>query len=526
MVHHGSVTGPGQQGFEVIMAGVWTIITLDKPWDEWPVDPAVVERWPVRLAEQYKGTPLHMDTGADQPLLRLAAVHPFNPWFRDHIAQLFPKIHVFEVICLPSLVWADFIRRAWRDVPPEKREDAPPDNDRAPGAYQADPATEHLALFSPEQDSAIFVDTMLRYACQRQATDLHFEPGESTVMIRIRQDGLLQPLAQVDQRTWPLVLGRLKVISQMDVTEQRLPQNGRMTFYDNLHGIDCRVATHPCLGGEKVAIRLLPRNRHVGSLDFLGFPEDQQNLLRHTIRRPDGMIVVCGPTGSGKTTTLYSLLAETDRETRNTMTLEDPVEYSIPGVIQTDLSSRHALSFGEGLRSLLRQDPDVILVGEIRDEETARMSLRAAMTGHQVLTTVHTASVAGLLGRFRDLGVPLTAHDAATLVSVVVHQRLVRIHCQHCTRKIPVDPAFGDASGLSGLEHDWQAVGCDRCQGTGYHGRTVLAETVSGEDLLARAATPGRTPGLRDAAVRCVASGKTGLAECVRVLGPWPGKSS
>ena len=322
------------------------------------------------------------------------------------------------------------------------------------------------------------VDALLVDAVRQGASDIHFEPEEGFVRLRYRIDGVLHQVRVLHRRFWPGMLVRLKVMAGMNIAETRAPQDGHIQLTVAGHDIDFRAATHPTVHGENLVLRILDKRKGIVPLEQMDLAPYTLETLKQMAAQPEGILLVTGPTGSGKTTTLYSLLNHINDETVNIMTLEDPVEYPLPGVRQSSLSHAAKLDFAAGIRSLLRQDPDVILVGEIRDRETATMALRAAMTGHQVLSTLHTNSAVGALTRLRDIGIA-TDLIAGNLIGIVA-QRLVRRLCPKCRR--PVNPSAEEQRHW-GWEADearviYQPGRCDACHYRGYKGRALIMEVL------------------------------------------------
>ncbi|MFY8130510.1 MAG: GspE/PulE family protein, partial [Burkholderiaceae bacterium] len=361
------------------------------------------------------------------------------------------------------------------------------------------------------------VDSILSDAVQRQASDIHFEPEQGFVRIRYRIDGVMRQIRALHSQYWNAMLVRLKVMSSMDIAETRAPQDGRISLFLQGRQVDFRVAVQPTTHGENVVLRILDRLRGLVALNQMGLLPDQMETLQLMMARPEGIILVTGPTGSGKTTTLYSILNSLNDESVNIMTLEDPVEYPLNMVRQTNLAEGVKMDFATGIRSMMRQDPDIILVGEIRDHDTAEMALRAAMTGHQVYSTLHTNSALGTIPRLLDLG--LTPEILAGNLIGVVAQRLVRKLCRHC--KTPYEPD-------SALH---RAEGCEHCDYQGYRGRLALMEIIKVDSdidsLIARRATYrelvdcARAKGIRSLtgdAVRRIVDGTTSFEEAVRVV--------
>ncbi|MBL8523853.1 MAG: Flp pilus assembly complex ATPase component TadA [Betaproteobacteria bacterium] len=376
------------------------------------------------------------------------------------------------------------------------------------------------------------VDALLNDAVKRGASDIHFEPEHGFLRIRYRIDGVLRQIRSLHKNYWSAMVVRLKVISGMNIAETRAPQDGRISLSLSGRSVDFRVSAQPTTHGENVVLRILDRQKGIVPLEDLGLQEDELKMLRLMMARPEGIILVTGPTGSGKTTTLYSILNHVNTEGVNIMTLEDPVEYPMAMIRQTSVNEVAKLDFASGIRSMMRQDPDVILVGEIRDQETAEMAFRAAMTGHQVYSTLHTNSAIGAIPRLQDLGV-LPDIMAGNIIGVVA-QRLMRRLCTHCRE--PYHPDDELTQKILGVDSSWtgdiyRAVGCEHCDNTGYRGRVAIMELfkMNGDidELIARRATgreireAARRTGFRtlaEDAVSRVLTGQTSLDEISRVV--------
>ena len=376
------------------------------------------------------------------------------------------------------------------------------------------------------------IDALLSDAVLSGASDIHFEPELGFVRIRYRIDGVLSQIRVLHKDYWPAMAVRLKVMSGLNIAETRAPQDGRMTLTLSGREIDFRIAVLPVLHGENVVLRVLDRARGIVLLDSLGLSGAALHQLRLMLARPEGMVVVTGPTGSGKTTTLYSMLSHLNDVGVNIMTLEDPVEYPLPMVRQTPVNEAVKLDFASGIRALMRQDPDIILVGEIRDTETASMAFRAAMTGHQVFATLHTHSALGALARLADLGV--LPDMMAGNISGVIGQRLVRVLCVQCkTASTPddVEQRLLFLPNSPPPEMIFRPVGCPQCRGTGYRGRRTVMEVLRFDEEFDALVGP-RAPlsafralvaqrevmPLADAAVALVRAGETALEEVLRVV--------
>lgn len=376
------------------------------------------------------------------------------------------------------------------------------------------------------------MDAILADAVQQNASDVHFEPEEFFLRIRYRIDGILRQIRSLHKMYWPAMVVRLKVMSSMNIAETRTPQDGRISINFSGRQIDFRAAAQPTSHGENIVLRILDRQKGLVPLDGLGLEERDLMLLKLMIARPEGIILVTGPTGSGKTTTLYSILNHINTESVNIMTLEDPVEYPMPMIRQTSVNESAKMGFASGIRSMMRQDPDIILVGEIRDTETAEMAFSAAMTGHQVYSTLHTNSAIGAIARLLDIGI-LPDIMAGNIIGVVA-QRLIRRLCVHCKEKSLADDTERCLLGLK--EEDppcviFRAVGCPACGHQGYKGRLSILEILKInsdlDDLIARRASQrelrnvalagGFRPLVEDA-VRRVVEGVTTLDEISRVV--------
>ena len=375
------------------------------------------------------------------------------------------------------------------------------------------------------------IDALLTEAVQHSVSDIHFEPESSFLRIRYRVDGVLRQVRSLHKSYWPAMVVRLKVMSNMNIAETRAPQDGRISLRLSGRAIDFRVASHPTTHGENMVLRILDRQKGIVPLDQIGLDDAALNLLKTIIAKPEGIVLITGPTGSGKTTTLYSVLNHINTESINIMTLEDPVEYPIALIRQTSINESVKLDFANGIRSMMRQDPDVILVGEIRDHPTAEMAFRAAMTGHQVYSTLHTNSAIGAIPRLLDIGI-LPDIMAGNIIGIVA-QRLIRVLCREC--KYPYQPDAPERK-LLGIEaHQdialYRAVGCETCNHQGYNGRIAIMELLKTDhdldDLVSRRAS---TRQIREAAlskgfrplamdgIRRILQGVTSLAEVSRVV--------
>ena len=375
------------------------------------------------------------------------------------------------------------------------------------------------------------ISALLADAVERAASDIHFEPEQNFLRIRYRIDGVLRQIRSLHKTYWPAMAVRLKVMSKMNIAETRAPQDGRISATMSGRVVDFRVSSLPTTHGENVVLRILDRQKGIVPLDKLGLDEIQLDLLKRMIARPEGIILVTGPTGSGKTTTLYSILNHINSDGINIMTLEDPVEYPMTLIRQTSVADSTKLDFANGIRALMRQDPDVILVGEIRDEDTAEMAFRASMTGHQVYSTLHTNSAIGAIPRLLDIGI-VPDILAGNIIGIIA-QRLVRKLCRTCRQAYDPDLRERRLLGLGPTDPAsvYRAVGCEHCDYQGYTGRQGILEILkldSGiDELISRRATTREilaaalAKGFRTLAedgLRLVRGGVTGVDELARVV--------
>ena len=323
------------------------------------------------------------------------------------------------------------------------------------------------------------VDSLITRAIQEGATDVHVEPEERLIRNRFRVDGILRQGPDIPKELQGAVIARIKVMSSLDIAENRLPQDGRIDFQFGGRQIDIRVSTFPTIRGENLVLRILDRGKLVLGLEQLGYSPDHLTLFKRVLQSPNGIILVSGPTGSGKTTTLYSALSYLNSEERNIITIEDPVEYEIPGIRQSQINVKAGLTFATGLRHILRQDPDVIMVGEMRDEETVDVAVRSALTGHLVFSTLHTNDAAGAIPRLTDMGA--APFLLASALVMIVGQRLVRSICVGCKEEAEADPVLLRRLGLEAKDDQlkfYRGKGCDKCGMTGYRGRIGIFELL------------------------------------------------
>ena len=456
-----------------------------------------------------------------------ALADPLNTEALDDLAMLLSS-RVTPVVAMPTLI-TDGINRVY---------------DRATGL--AHEAVQHLQSEDDDADlDAIdlidesggddapiirFVNALLRDAVKVRASDIHIECYERSVVVRNRIDGILYKKVEAPKQAQASIIARVKIMAELNIAEKRLPQDGRIRRKIAGKDIDVRVSTVPTAHGERVVMRILDRSAVLLSLEDLGFADDHYETINHLITRPHGILLVSGPTGSGKTTTLYAALSKINQPDINILTVEDPVEYQLPGIGQMQVATKIDLSFASGLRAFLRQDPDVIMVGEIRDKETAEIAIQASLTGHMVMSTVHTNDAPGAITRLVDMGIePFLV--ASSLMGVLA-QRLIRTLCPSCS--VSYEPTAHEASKI-GLPHHpgmvfKKEIGCDQCLSTGYQGRRGIYELLVVSDqiralilqnvdaaTLRKAAQKDGFKTLLDDGARSVAKGLTTPEEVLRV---------
>ena len=490
------------------------------PWrpcfERWPQ--AEAQRWRAVLAESAHGT------------FALLADHATDALLRQRVEQRLQR-GVRWVVCTAPAI------DAWLGAGAVGFRALAQIDDGFSAAGTASQTTELSALHLAEQVSPLvrLLDSTLYDALQDGASDIHIECTAQGLRIKYRVDGVMLDVRTVDgTAVAEQIVSRLKVMAELDIGERRLPQDGRFKLRMNGRDIDFRLSIMPSVFGEDAVVRVLDRAQIAQqgqlTLDALGFPADARDSIRMLARQPYGMLLVTGPTGSGKTTTLYAAISEVNTGRDKIITIEDPVEYELAGVVQIPVNEKKGLTFARGLRSVLRHDPDRVMVGEIRDAETAQIAVQAALTGHLVFSTVHANNAFDVVGRFMHMGLDL--YNVLSALNGVVAQRLMRINCTHCAR--PVEPAR-ELLGRLGIEpssaHRFRAgAGCTHCRGTGYKGRHAVAELLLLDDelrdLIARRTPMGsvkqfaRERGmrtLRDAAVALVCQGASTLEELDRV---------
>ncbi|MEX2335074.1 MAG: type II secretion system ATPase GspE, partial [Pseudohongiella sp.] len=328
------------------------------------------------------------------------------------------------------------------------------------------------------------INAVLSQAVREKASDIHIEPFEHKVSVRFRVDGVLRDVLAPKAELGPVLVSRLKVMARLDIAEKRLPQDGRISVRLAGHAVDIRVSTIPSSFGERVVLRLLDQAAGQLDLEQLAMPAQVYQAFSRALQKPHGIILVTGPTGSGKTTTLYAGLHHINNRQRNILTIEDPVEYLLPGIGQTQVNTKVDMSFARGLRAILRQDPDVVMVGEIRDQETAAIAVQASLTGHLVLSTLHTNTAIGAVTRLQDMGIEPFLLSSS--IEVILAQRLVRCLCRQCREPVATDLSEQQRFGLPAGSVVYRAPGCEACNQSGYKGRTGIYELIEIDEELRR----------------------------------------
>ena len=430
----------------------------------------------------------------------------------------------------PSVALASDIDKALR-----RQQDEAESQALEPGAGEAGDAgdfVEHLRDLASEAPVIRLVNAIIGRVIELRASDIHLEPFDDGLHVRYRIDGVLHPGDMVPAAQGAAVSSRVKLLAHLDIAERRLPQDGRIKTRVKGRELDLRVSTVPTVWGESVVMRVLDRASVRFGLDDMGFEADTLARFKQLIHRPHGILLVTGPTGSGKTTTLYAALATLDAATQKIITVEDPVEYQLEGINQIQVHPQINLSFANALRSILRQDPDIIMIGEMRDGETAQIAVQSSLTGHLVLSTLHTNTAASAVVRMQDMGVE--RYLITSTVNGVLAQRLVRRLCPHCKTPVQPAPALLQSSGLGRFlpagQPMYQATGCEHCRGTGYQGRGAIHELLVVDETLRSAILQGHDAGalqalavqggmltLYDDGLRKVAAGVTSLDELLRV---------
>jgi len=446
------------------------------------IDPELVKQIPKETAVQHNAVPILLEKDS----VYIAMTDIYNVTAIDVIQRYFPKRFKMTPIHCSASELSDIIENYYEyelSIDGILRE--------------IENAKEDVLASTSEEDgytnpTVRLIDALLVDAIRQGASDLHFEPEGSFVRLRYRVDGRLKHIRSFHKDYWSAIAVRIKIISHMNITETRNPQDGRITYNVLGRPVDFRVATQPTVHGENIVLRVLDKEKALLEMEQLGYSEVNVKILEKALKRPEGIIIITGPTGSGKTTTLYTILNFINTPDVNIMTLEDPVEYQLPMIRQSNIREGTGMDFVGGIKSILRQDPDIILVGEVRDEKTATMTLRAAMTGHQVFTSLHTNDALGAIPRLTDIGIKPKLLAGSVIACIA--QRLARKLCNKCKEKVT---ATAEECRIMGVDNSrppeiYKRKGCEECNGTGCKGRVAISEVIlvdeGLDDLIAREA--------------------------------------
>src|SRR2546426_4187406 len=498
------------------------------------IDPELFRAIPADLMFRYNFVPLELHNN----VLSIAAADPGQVQMSDELPLLLGKKLAIRVATARQI--GDLLKRTEQSqrVLEQATEAFTVQTAKEEEEGEETISADRLTRDSPASPVVRLVETVIFTALERRASDIHIEARDTEVAVKYRIDGVLQHAMQPISKEWhSTVLSRIKVLSDLDIAERRIPQDGRFRVKYKGRYIDLRVSIMPASHGEDAVLRVLDKETlsekfQSLSLDVVGFSQDEMARFRRYIREPYGMVLVTGPTGSGKTTTLYAAINEIKSDEDKIITIEDPVEYQLRGITQIPVNEKKGLTFARGLRSILRHDPDKIMVGEIRDQETAQIAIQSALTGHLVFTTVHANNVVDVLGRFLNMKVDL--YNFVSALNCVLAQRLVRKICQECKREVRYPDAFLIESGLNPAKYRdelfSEGAGCLECNGTGFHGRSAIAELLDLSDRI-RGMILDRRPAseikktakeegmtfLRESALKKVMEGKTTLREINKV---------
>jgi type IV pilus assembly protein PilB len=485
------------------------------------IDERAIERMDGHVARELNVIPTHID---DAGYVHIATADPLSPELHERLSELAP-VHL-------DLADAAAIQRALdRHYTVLGKVDAAAQRAAAAESVAA-PATAGIATLSADAPVVQIVNLIITQGLRDRVSDIHIEPQADRLRIRFRVDGALQDVQSLPTNLAAPIASRLKILADMDIVDRHRSQDGQTTMKLDGRDIDIRIATIETLWGEKVVLRLLDRSRSLLPLKDLGLREGEHDKMRRMISSPYGLLIVSGPTGAGKTTTLYAALNELDRKTRNITTIEDPVEYQFENINQVQINRLAGMTFANGLRAILRQDPDVILVGEVRDVETAQIAVQSALTGHLVLCSLHAADCVGALHRFLDMG--LEGFLVASAVIGVVAQRLVRVNCPHCAQPLQPSPEeieFYESVRAHPPIRQFAGTGCKRCNQTGFFDRTGVFEAMTVDDSirelivgratqveLRRHAQAAGMRTLQESACDLIDGGQTSLAEAMRTV--------
>ncbi len=436
------------------------------------IDPNLTKQVPKEVVTRYKAMPVLLENS----VIYVAMTDVYNVLALDRIRRYFPKRYDVRPVHASEKDLSDIITNNYefelsiegilREMEALSQED-----------------TKGLAISANQKDSYVnptvrLIDAILIDAIQAGASDIHFEPEEQFIRLRYRLDGVLRLIRSFHKSYWPAIVVRIKIISDMNIAESRNPQDGRIVMNVLGREVSFRVAAQPIIHGENIVLRILDKQKALLPMEQLGFSDFNVKLLQKMLKRPEGIIIVTGPTGSGKSTTLYSILNFINTMDVNIMTLEDPVEYSLPIIRQSNVKENSGMDFASGVKSMLRQDPDIIFVGEVRDEETATMAVRAAMTGHQVYTSLHTNDAIGAIARLVDIGV--SPRMLSGNIIGIIAQRLIRKLCPHCKKPHEANDFECKVAGLDTNNRPtvYEKGGCEKCNNIGYKGRLAISEII------------------------------------------------
>jgi type IV pilus assembly protein PilB len=452
------------------------------------IDPELVRSIPAELMFRYNFVPLEARDGS----LVVVVADPSQVLMNDELAGLLRKKLIIKVATASQI--GDLLKRTEQS---QRVLDQATEGFTLQVVADEEESDENISMERLTRDTGVspvvrLVDTVIFTALERRASDIHIETRNAEVAVKYRIDGVLQYAMQPLAKEWhTTILSRIKVMSELDIAERRVPQDGRFRVRYKGRFVDFRVSIMPSIHGEDAVLRVLDKEtlsekfRNL-TLDVVGFSEEEMQKFRRYIHEPYGMVLVTGPTGSGKTTTLYAAINEIKTDEDKIITIEDPVEYQVRGITQIPVNEKKGLTFARGLRSILRHDPDKIMVGEIRDQETAQIAINSALTGHLVFTTVHANNVTDVIGRFINMGVE--PYNFVSALNCILAQRLVRLICESCKKRAVYPPEVLQESGLN--PKDWadvpmyEGAGCLECSGTGYRGRTAISELLDLSDRI------------------------------------------
>ncbi len=452
------------------------------------IDPELFRSIPAELMFRYNFVPIE----AHDSTLVVALADPSQLQQTDELALLLGKRLQIKVATASQI--ADLLKRTEQS---QRVLDQATEGFTLQVVSEDEEGDENISMERLTRETGVspvvrLVDTVIFTALERRASDIHIETRDAEVAVKYRIDGALQYAMQPLAKDWhSTILSRIKVMSELDIAERRIPQDGRFRVRYKGRFVDFRVSIMPSVFGEDAVLRVLDKETlsekfHNLTLDVVGFEADELARFRRYIHEPYGMVLVTGPTGSGKTTTLYAAINEIKNDEDKIITIEDPVEYQVRGITQIPVNEKKGLTFARGLRSILRHDPDKIMVGEIRDQETAQIAINSALTGHLVFTTVHANNVTDVIGRFINMGVE--PYNFVSALNCIMAQRLVRVICEHCKKRVSYSPAILQESGLDPAEWGrvpfYEGAGCLECSGSGYHGRSAITELLDLSDRI------------------------------------------